>query len=381
MNFALRFNRTLLLRSRTQIGRLFTPFHPSKEVRGRLSYENWTSWTAYNPSWADHDETEYDLWNCINNVGTGSAHCSMDSGDVSQPVILYRSNRCYLCRDQMHAELASHRDLQRTLGGATGDLYEAAGCMLRMAMWPTDLLWKEVDATYHRLLGNLSSSAPLRRRTRALDNTSSGAPLYQIGMHFRCGDRSYLNGKGYEASCLRNSSWAALDKAADILQGRYNLAMEEGTPYDLGACAAQVADNRTQVLFESHRLGTALIITLAASDNMQSSLQMTSIAAQHVHQTDSMRGVVTPSGCHIQLQDSFECQLVTVATWFMLALSDSMVVQTIGDLSAPVPTSAFSRYAAIYGLQSRGGMKNARDCGSAMAFHALGSRQQGNWFC
>lgn len=59
---------------------------------------NWTAWSKYDGKYCCNDATEYDLWMCINNGGGPRIkQCGMHDGDVSQPHILLRSNRAYLC--------------------------------------------------------------------------------------------------------------------------------------------------------------------------------------------------------------------------------------------------------------------------------------------
>ena len=99
---AFRFNRTLLIESSNGFDQLFRPYHPHikdylKPENNELviefyendgltrkpyspNYTNWTSWTDYNILDANHDETEYDLWNCLNNNAGMTGICSMDQG-------------------------------------------------------------------------------------------------------------------------------------------------------------------------------------------------------------------------------------------------------------------------------------------------------------
>eukprot|EP01039_Chlorochromonas_danica_P007515 gene7515-8312_t len=423
MNFAIRFNRTLLVRSENKIGRLFSPFHPLPEVRARLSYENWTQWaTGYNPSWENHDETEHDMWYCINNVGTGSPRCSLEWGDVNQQIILLRSNRCYLCRDwNLPPSVASHQDLLHLLSGEdkpkgnhssssssdsdrhplSPDLYELGGCMLRMAFWPTDLLWKEVDRYYSEVAKDLHLTEKLefderrrsKQRRRKLSANgkkkkggASTGPFYQIGMHFRCGDHAYISGTSFDSHCIYNGTY--LDFTAKETSHAYNGAMVEGTPYDLGKCAARVAENQTNWLVDQHipiagrgesiEPSSQLLLSMGASDNFQSTKQMIDVSLSSNNRIGG--GLLSPSGCHIELQDSFECLLITVSTWFALSLSDAIVIQTIRDARYPIPSSAFSRYAGLYSLK-RNVFRDARHCDEIPDHQVMGISQQGNWFC
>ena len=79
----------------------------------------------------------------------------------------------------------------------------------------------------------------------------------------------------------------------------------------------------------------------------------------------------------------------TFVTWFSLALSDSIIVQSIDesgtyfikDSVKPgtfVAASAFSRFAAIYGLNED--IRFGQNC-SKVERHKFGRITQGNWVC
>jgi hypothetical protein len=133
--------------------RYFRPYHPIDIYRKNPKYgwNNYLKWSNYDIKQANHDETEYDLYYCVNNGGGKSSECSMDHGDVSQPLILYRSNRVYLCRYEKEEGSRDHQELREILGvNASTDLYEVAGCLLRLALWPTDELWQDIDESYYQ---------------------------------------------------------------------------------------------------------------------------------------------------------------------------------------------------------------------------------------
>lgn len=111
---AVRFNRTLVIESGNGFDELFRPYHPrlhdyvdpitkKTEVRwlqddstnNRIgpNYRNWTSWAPYDESLDDNDETEYDLWNCINIGGAWTSTCGMDKMDAAQKNVKIRGNR------------------------------------------------------------------------------------------------------------------------------------------------------------------------------------------------------------------------------------------------------------------------------------------------
>eukprot|EP01034_Spumella_vulgaris_P034629 gene34629-42717_t len=79
------------------------------------------------------------------------------------------------------------------------------------------------------------------------------------------------------------------------------------------------------------------------SDNVGSAQQMKDVL-KHPYT------LITPQGCHIEMDGSPECHTATVSYWLMLSFSDKIVTQTLGSDHSSGPTSSFSRYAGIYGL-------------------------------
>ena len=97
-----------------------------------------------------------------------------------------------------------------------------------------------------------------------------------------------------------------------------------------------------------------------------------------------MSNILVPDkGCQIDFNASYACLEVTAVGWFMLSLSDALVVQREGP-GLNYPPSGFSRSAAMYGLTLHP---------EAHAFHVFGlpgdtslstidsRKQQKNWFC
>jgi hypothetical protein len=97
----------------------------------------------------------------------------------------------------------------------------------------------------------------------------------------------------------------------------------------------------------------------------------------------------------MDITKSQHCTLTTTLHWFMLSLSDSIVMQALikppasvysnGPETAhisdnePAPISAFSRYAAIYSLSERA-IRYGLGCKSANTT-ALSYQTHGNWVC
>jgi hypothetical protein len=416
---ALRFNRTLILRSSNDMHEVFRPYHPT-DIHSpipKYSWTNITTWSHYDWKYANADATEYDLYDCINNTGQKNSHCSMKDGDAGTPHILYRSNRAYLCYYDNNKDSVAYQQMSNILGvGSTSDLYEVAGCMLRLALWPTEHLWEEVGKQFKEFQATLGVAPTARRmkernllRTRRADEEQSGTPnsvpavtapepsvtsvggttgitsvlstqkVVQVGMHFRCGDKSYIKRGGYDHMCVYNA-----DDTEENLKSMFPL----GNPYEIGQCArrslntfvnALIGDSSgettvngatptgasTQVAALSSS-GDVFSMAFIASDNLMASLQMNmTLGIPH--------SIVSPQGCHIEMDPSKQCHLFTAAQWFHLALSDVLVTQ------AGIPSS-FSRYAGIYGLK-KDPFRNGQDCDAAYHSMEYCRKPISNWFC
>jgi hypothetical protein len=216
---ALRFNRTLVIESGNGFDQLFRPYHPNatdyidpitKKTVSHYNYGDWPSWTKYNGNLANNDATEYDLFNCININGKQTSTCGMDWGDVGQPIIKIRGNRAYLCKWEVQENLVAHREM-RALGVTNiTNLYEMSGCLLRLAMWPTEKMWDYVDKTMTDDANKIEKTKEKKRRIditvsndtgNKMSNTTVAHWDYQVGVHFRCGDRSYVNGAAADVIC------------------------------------------------------------------------------------------------------------------------------------------------------------------------------------
>ncbi len=197
---SLRFNRTLVLREYSGLSKAFRPYHPRGDEKFR--WDNYQNWSLYNIDYANKDATEYDLWDCINNIGTKNAHCSMADGDVNQPIILYRSNRAYLCYWYNNPNSVAGKQLRELLGMDSSvnlnnvDLFEVAGCMLRLALWPTEVLWQDIDKTYKEygkqidldhlyasFVGEASSTTSPASSRRAMNAYTEQKRILQAQLH------------------------------------------------------------------------------------------------------------------------------------------------------------------------------------------------------
>jgi hypothetical protein len=108
--------------------------------------------------------------------------------------------------------------------------------------------------------------------------------------------------------------------------------------------------------------------------------------------------LLSPPGCHLEWVSTFDCLKTTVIDWFLLAISDIVITQSddnFDKFNSPTstPKSAYSRYAAVYGLIPDS-IRDSKICAKTNAT-ADGSKSdykifdsatlshvhQGNWWC
>lgn len=374
--FALRFDRQFLVLGDGPFTQAFAPYNSNATA---AALNTWASW-----DWAgwQSDFTANMTYNrhCVNPKPRGTV-CALDH-DQPFKVVKFRGNRAYLCRWAVKPSLGLQPSLLARLGvSASTDLYEVAGCMLRLAMWPTELLWRTLDVMLAEQLASTSFPA-------------TAAPAAQVGFHFRCGDSSFGAGAAKEINgeCVYSptAQWNGTTFFDDI---------SRDSPLDLAACGRQVLAALSSPSASSASLALPAVPVLAyiASDYPPSAAQINqSLHWPHV--------VAPPGACHVDLQRgntataALGCTLSTTAQWLMLSLSDTIVMQSLqtnyqsvykpkspetASLPAPPeelgPISAFSRYAAIYAL-SPDVMRYGLNC-TAVNKTVLSRQTMGNWVC
>ena len=145
--------------------------------------------------------------------------------------------------------------------------------------------------------------------------------------------------------------------------------MIDGSPLDEGECGNKLI---SELLATDKSLNPVGYIT---SDSP-------SAASQIFNSMNWNRTLVTPKGCHVEMDRSGRCSFETIAYWFALALSDSIIVQGRvlekgGNMTSP---SGFSRYAAIYGLNS-GNLRFGPGCLKVTEAAIQSRTSQGTWKC
>ena len=263
---SVRFNRTLLIKASNGMHRLFEPYYLDSEGnRSRqFAWQNASYWSNYKIKKKEYGKSGEHTMECVSNTEEGFSEektrvCAMDDGDSHFPVIRYKSNRAYLCRWENQKGLDSHLDLKRVLNlYRSSDLFEAAGCILRLVMWPTDRLWEEADRIYDALqidgeqygsmevthvesqelqVGIQGEAGAIVPAAEGMPWTMREAPKLQIGMHFRCGDKwSY---RGLKLHTEGFDPYACVYDPTDTQHER-SLYMNAGNPFGIGECARSI---------------------------------------------------------------------------------------------------------------------------------------------
>jgi hypothetical protein len=355
--FALRTGRTLLISGDKAFNEAFQPYHPRNESRYQWGDWNWSGWKK---EYSQNSNMTY-LKNCVNPKPSARI-CQLDN-DMPHKVVKLRSNRAFLCRWVVKPKIYQKSNLARLGISGDTDLFEAAGCMLRLAMWPTEKLWNALD-----------KSLESQMLSRPSMDTS-----YQVGFHFRCGDKSFSNEKGG----LKNPE-CFFDPAIPWTGTNFMDDKSLDSPVDAANCGRKILDSLSPALQKD-------AMVYIASDNADS--------AQQINSTIKWPFVILPpKACHIDLKASLDCSLTTSLHWFMLSLSNNIVMQGLiqpvsGSMFEDLPSedgrsvllkqqgsiSGFSRFAGIYALNSdvsRYGLT----CNPANR-HAVSRQTQGNWLC
>ncbi len=156
---SIRFNRTLLIKTDNDLHNLFRPYHPKDIISSTPKY-NWENfnWSSYNTNLDFNNMTVHDLTNCINTV---SSQCTMSLGDVAEQQVVFHSNRAFLCKWDNEVNTSARTNMKNILGiSEHSNLFEVAGCMLRLALWPTDFLFNEVGRVYEEFEDNKARMSP-----------------------------------------------------------------------------------------------------------------------------------------------------------------------------------------------------------------------------
>lgn len=391
--FALRTNRQFLILGDKPFTDAFQPYQGNSNHTSTRTWASW-EWAGWKTDYASN--MTYNK-HCVNPKPRGVA-CALDKDSPQFKVIKFRGNRAYLCRWAVKPSLGLQESLKATLGINDGtDLYEVAGCLLRLAMWPTEKLWTVLDSSFR---GQLLASS----------GAGSGVVSHQIGFHFRCGDSSFTssnNNKNINKECV-------YDPAVQWNGTSFYDDLSRDSPMDLAQCGKQVLGVVSRALEITKQSTTSSstnnhpdhILAYIASDYPPS--------ARQINETLGWPLTIVPrEACHVDLMKSNangnkskspkllaeDCSLSTTSQWLMLSLSDTIIMQSLHSNPGMVspykprspetarlvtieeqgPISAFSRYAAIYSL-SPDVMRYGLNC-TAVNKKNLSRQTMGNWIC
>ena len=239
---------------------LFRPYHPediklsSNNSKYSWNKKEWKKWTNVNPKFSGNDDWELDRWYCINCPAWRNKICGLDDGDTSmshnEPYVRLRGNRAFICKwasIQRWLRTSSCCASCHTRDAAEVNWYEVAGCMLRLAMWPTDKLWDHVSSALEKQLKP--------QLDKFSGETSWGsANSVQIAAHFRWGTYSYIEKDKYNHACVhdvsldrpsRNRRRGKLRGVRREKRGREYHYVGGGTPNMLGSCVGELVFNHT----------------------------------------------------------------------------------------------------------------------------------------
>lgn len=393
--FAIRTNRKFILHSDDpELAQLFRPI--SLSAKNNLTEANEPTWSDWKWMHWEHSYAQ-NLTNlrCVN-PNRRSQYCALDSTDNSQTfrVIRYAGNRCYMCRWLKLANTDAEREhLKVSLGiDWNTNLYELAGCLLRMVLHPTELMWEKVDTFLQSI--NIHGS------------DLSHGPYHQIGVHFRCGDSSFDESSNVhpnpECYWSPDVPWhgtnfgddhtmdSPLDLARCANQSLHSIHSKDNLPMRNRSLSS--VGNLTRPIEETHHHATVKKqVVLVASDNLHSAKQISTNIGDAV--------ILLPQGsCHIDMkatEGKTSCAENTLVQWFALSLSDFLITQEMEMQTntpysdpvtdeeefkqrSPAPISAFSRYAVTYGLSSH--LLRYGHCQTVNPV-SLSHYTHGNWLC
>jgi len=350
---AVRFNRTLLIDScqRNGLYNFFKPYGLPHSVNSLPAFP--------------HGMRNNTLRCLGNDKPDRVTICSMVKGDVPEQVLEFWGHREYICRWEHEAVQVMRENLGVQ---ASDDLNQVAGCLNRLAMWPTRHLWtltqqlysentKKLPAAAQGTTNTANSHSLLKARAPGEKQVdSNSAEVMQIGVHVRCGQNSDYKD---QPQCLSGPNISKETKS-------------RGGPLEMAKLTAAVLE-QTRQLVTHHPL-----VLLSADDTAVANQMADYLRAQGIHNI-----WIPDKGCQIDFDSSYACLQVTVLGWFALSLSDRLVVQRVAA-GLNYPPSGFSRSAASYGFtlpRPRAAFHVYGQPGNTSVSSIDSRVQQMNWFC
>ena len=292
-------------------------------------------------------------------------HCKLENQDYIQKVVKIRSNRAYLCRWDEQRDSDAYNFLKNNTVDSKTNLFDIAGCFLRLVLWPTDKLWDRVDQIMEPIFSKYVNYSIIKETSKT-SNITLKKNLFQIGIHFRCGDIEYKSPYSVGKSCIITNPNMRYSNISEFLV--------DGTPIDGGECGKKLIEER-HINLSTGDDESVYPIVYIASDSPSAAIQ--------INETLNFSNtLITPKGCHIELDKSGQCSFETIAYWFALSLSDTLILQgrTIQAGDNYTSPSGFSRLASMYGLNSDS-IRFAQTCEKIKDINFHSRTTQGTWKC
>lgn len=173
------------------------------------------------------------------------------------------------------------------------------------------------------------------------------------------------------SSLLGDNGWQ-IDAFAKNKAGRHLRSRTESTNTSINMSElARMLSSSASVATTSLQHQPQFMLNFVASDNEMAAKQMGELTGYPFN-------LISPKGCHVEIDQSEDCHTFTATQWFILSQSNIISTQTLEYNDAP--SSSFSRYAGIYGLKYDP-FRNGRVCSQSKTNKELHLLGQSNWFC
>ena len=245
----------------------------------------------------------------------------------------------------------------KAVDNQTPDLFQISGCLLRLALWPTDHLWTMLAQFYKDMKPNHRAEqvTAVGSNHRMLSHDFP----YQVAINIRCGDHSFGDKR---VTCTH-----------DPLGQNNRLEQTYWREEDISECAKMVIANHLSIAPNKRK--TLFYIT---SDNMAVSRGVN----ESVNYPNTM---IAPQACTVLnlggCKSNYGTGLV-ILTFFSLSMSDILIAQNYdnNECTQLGIVSSFPRYSIIYGLKSDP-LRSTKHCERVVPQYNVSMHTNGNWEC
>ena len=358
--YSILYKRTLLIKDIfPDFEKYLKSYHPTKNINWDYKLSNKMFFEGKNLSKVKLKEVNHPT--------------SIDK-DFLEDVVDYVSNRAYICLWERYPSHNHHKLFREMIKSTTDDktddkntpdLYEISGCLLRLALWPTDYMWTML-AQYYKDLNPLhyhydkKDNKIIMQDHKFNDRIISNEFPYQIAINIRCGDHSFGDKR---VKCNH-----------DPLGQGNRLGQTYWLEQDISECAKKIIATHVNSNANIEK-NTIFYIT---SDNYAVSRGVN----ESVNYPNTM---IAPQACTVLHVDGCKSNYGTglvILTFFSLSMSDILIAQTYdnNECNELGITSGFPRYSIIYGLKSDP-LRSTKHCERVVPQYNLSMHTNGNWEC